>query len=67
MPPKFKKQFKYVPSWSRPGELPSFYGADEKEEDAKCTFMHDDDVLSVACSPDGTHFVSGSWNKSVRI
>ena len=42
-------------------------GADEKEEDAKHTFMHDDEVGPVAYSPDGTHIVSGSFDKSVRI
>ena len=42
-------------------------GADEKEEDVKHTFMHGDEVESVAYSPDGTHIVSGSFDKSVRI
>ena len=59
-----------MPSRSRPGELlvidkrmgkryrNIMGGADEKEEDAKRTFMHDDYVESVVYSPDGTHIVT---------
>ncbi|KAF8130209.1 WD40-repeat-containing domain protein, partial [Boletus edulis] len=28
---------------------------------------HTDHVFSVACSPDGNHIVSGSWDKTIKV